>query len=349
MIDKSSQRFIKEGLIRIYKDMPEALSYPVYYLPLNDPADPENIKQLGLTIHALHGIPHLPWPDDNCIICTEDHLTAILGKDTTLFLFIVREKEHSFLIDLDSVIDNVEHFKMYALFINPITRGMESFNQSITMSHSRIDAIVPETISAANQLIQLRNLVKTPQESEQIRQYWHSYSQYKYTSAWLAQSSKERVTREFRDIEYQSSKTPTMGLASDILASLSNIAVPCHYFVRSRFKDGFGTSSLRRVTKEKPIFSVISYNRLYRTFIEPSGDVNEITPHFRRGHIRYFWQKSGINRFALPDNPFERLKIAQIQKVERIYVTPSWVGEKFYLRNGIEHEIVTDDVPLRNR
>jgi hypothetical protein len=368
MIDKKTQRMIKEGLIRIFTDRPDIIDFPVYYLPLNDPTETESLKQLGLTIRTLHDIPELPWPDENCIICTEDHMSAILDFQVKPFIFLVHEKKMNDRFNLIPRHESMgfsEYVTAYVLFNVPDSpHALRSFSQVIILNHmdfSGPTTVRPnlkqsmekeiEKLSDSSRLIhfhdkaslEMQGIGLTNEQKQRLQTYWMSYASTPLKNAWTA---KELGKQAIYASPFEDSQ---IGLASDILAYLSNIAVPCHYFVRSRFKDGFGISSMRRVTRDKPIFSVLSYDRLYRTFIEPLGDMGDLTPHFRRGHIRYFWQKSGINRHSLPDNPFERLKIAHARHVERTYVTPAWVGEKTYLRDGVEHEIVTDDIPLRVR
>ena len=143
------------------------------------------------------------------------------------------------------------------------------------------------------------------------------------------------------------SKLAQPGLASDILAYLSNICVPCHYIVKSRFKSGFGTTGkMKRATKNMPIFSFITFDRLYTTFVD-GGDAPPLSPHFRRGHIRHLWKESGLNRHLIPNDPIVRIKLAHAHKVRRVYIPPTWVGCQHYEDNDCRHEIITQEMPLR--
>ena len=99
------------------------------------------------------------------------------------------------------------------------------------------------------------------------------------------------------------------------------------------------------MTRAKPIFSVIAYDRLYQQLV--GGDhQHEVAPHFRRGHIRHYWKKAGLNRFALPISPVDRMKLVHRHRVERVYIPPMWIGDKVYEVDGVTHEIVTENIPL---
>ncbi|MHA2279528.1 MAG: hypothetical protein ACXAC5_01365 [Promethearchaeota archaeon] len=343
MIDKRTQRYIKEGLLAIFRDNPQAMDYPVYYLPMNEPTNTKSIKQLGMAIRSLHGIPEIPWPEQNCIICTEDHVAAMLEYPIQTFILFLHEDKMNKrfnCIPRDKKWGPTEFMTTYVVFVDQKRGAIRTFSEMVTMTHiTEFDAQVDTETSIANQISRMPSMNR--EQERRLRTYWLSYCNGTMEEGWLARriGRQQEFPNPYGDAQ--------MGLASDILGYLANVAVPCHYFVQTTFPEGFGPGPVRRAMRDKPIFSVIAYDRLHRTFI---GDVEHQggtkAAHFRHGHLRHHWKRAGINRFSLPDDPFERLKIVHQRRVERSYVTPTWVGETEYIVDGVVHRIITEDIPL---
>jgi hypothetical protein len=147
----------------------------------------------------------------------------------------------------------------------------------------------------------------------------------------------------------QESKQPKPGLAADFLAYLANLAIPCHYMLRSKPKKGFGpTGEIKRLTRDKAIFSVIPHERLYHVLNGKSDEGQPHASHFRHGHIRHLWLKGipPVNRMFLPERPTDRIRLVHMNKVPRRYIHPVWVGDPNFVEEGFEFEVMVGEMPL---
>lgn len=336
MIDRQTQRFIKEGLLSIYRAYPKAMDYAVYYLPFEH----HNFKEIGMSIRSMHGIPEVPWPEEDCIICTEDHVSTLLGYDVKLFIMILHTKafkDRMNLIPKGEDCGIVEPMEFFNVALSPGARGKNSISirrKQITLVHRGETFHCPMT-EAFLQNKADQHPSATEEQKEKLKDYWRAVNTATFEGIWIAK-------------EMGLPNQDQMGLASDVLGYLANIVVPCHYFVKSEFEEGFGTKTQRRHTRGKPIFSVISYDRLHRTLLKEDEDYQggTVEAHFRRGHIRHHWKRAGLNRHALPESPMERMKLVHKHHVERSYIPPMWVGENVFSINGVTHEIMTKEMPL---
>ena len=97
MLTALTRRLIKEGLISIYREHEDAMSFPVYYLPSID-KEPEEI---GLAARALQSLDSIPWPEEDCVIFTEDPLSFMLnyiyeeGQVANMLGIVKEQKLHS--------------------------------------------------------------------------------------------------------------------------------------------------------------------------------------------------------------------------------------------------------------
>lgn len=334
MIDKRTQRFIKEGLLALYREYPDAIEFPVYYLPFEH----STFKEIGMSIRSMHGIPEIPWPEPNCIICTEDHISRLLEHEIQTFILMLHtdklKKRYNAYPKADDcgIIEPVEFFNVFTVPGNKTALQIQ--RKMITLVHR--EGVFQTAVTEPYLERKAQQFPgATPTQQEKLKSYWRAVNAATMEGIWVAK-------------EMGLPNQDQMGLASDVLGYLSNIVVPCHYFVRSHFDEGFGTKAQKRVTRCKPIFSVISYDRLYRTFIsEEHGEGDyEVQPHFRRGHVRHHWKRAGLNRLALPESPIERMKLVYKHHVARSYIPPMWVGESRFAVDGVTHEILTEEMPL---
>lgn len=336
MIDRRTQRFIKEGLLSIYRAYPEAIEYAVYYLPFEH----HSFKEIGGSIRSMHGIPEVPWPEENCIICTEDHISTLLEHDVKLFIMILHTKKFKDRMNMlpssedTGVIEPMEFFNVAMLERERGKSILQINRKVVTLVHREGTFHCPMTEKYLQDKAD-QFPYATERQKEKLKSYWKAVNAPTFEGIWVAK-------------EMGLPNQDQMGLASDVLGYLANIVVPCHYFVKSNFEEGFGTKSQRRITRDKPIFSVISYDRLHRTFLENDKDYQEgtVEAHFRRGHIRHHWKKSGLNRHALPESPIERMKLVHKHRVQRSYIPPTWIGDHVFTVDGVRHEIMTDEMPL---
>ncbi len=131
--------------------------------------------------------------------------------------------------------------------------------------------------------------------------------------------------------------------AYSVLCAFSSIVTPSHYMIKLHDRKGAGTKRMRRHMKANPVIAMIPYERLYQ--FAPKGD-RKVKQHFRRGHIRHMWQQAGIDRFALPQSPGERLKLVVDRDVTRIYVHPGWVGDPLIEGEDYVAEVMTGESTL---
>lgn len=332
MIDRVTQRFIKEGLLSVYRAYPKAIEYAVYYLPFEH----SSFQEIGISIRSMHGIPEVPWPEENCIICTEDHISTLLGHDIKLFIMILHTKDFKVRMNLVPKSEDcgiVEPMEFFNVALSGRSR-ISIHRSQITLVHREGTYKCPMTDDYLQKKAD-QFPSATDEQKEKLKSYWKAMNSLSFDGIWVAK-------------EMGLPNQDQMGLASDVLGYLANIVVPCHYFVKSSFEEGFGTRSQRRMTRGKPIFSVISYDRLYRTFLQTDDDYQEgvVEPHFRRGHVRHHWKKAGLNRQALPNSVIDRIKLVHKHRVERSYIPPTWIGENKFSIDGVSHEIMTKEMPL---
>lgn len=341
---------IKEAFIHLAREKPKVLTFPTYYLPFED----KTLKEIGMVTAGLQELPEIPWPDDNCLIFAED-----LFSESSLFSegcpvrfihAIVHEesmKTRTNLVPKGDGYEAIEPLEFYTVVYSRVTGQIRIMPTNVTMVRiSTARNMTPQEAKEgfAKQLKKMEKLYThsfTEEQKSALIEYWHSglSRNPERHGCWMATS----VSREVGEPSLQA------GLANDILSYLANVAVPCHYVVRSRFEKGFGsTGKMKRMMRDKPIFSVISGSRIYREFVEPSGDMGPIRPHFRRGHIRHHWKMAGINRMMLPADPVMRIRLVHERKVPRSYIPPTWVGDEGkWLVDGVLHEVVTEEIPLR--
>lgn len=345
MFTKPEQRLIKEMLIQIYRNMPETLHYSVYFVPLGLSNSYRDMREMANLVNGMQSLEQIPWPDENCIIISQDIFSRLIDIDTPHLIAIIRSKKI---------------FDRYALFPKSENRGttealmlvagylvnnnFRTYHKQICLTHitNGKDKWVPNTFenSLRRHLGEIIKAIESagysipPDTVKKLEDWMRFTNPYGLDEFWECLAVSESKT------------TPEMGLVADIFACLANIVVPCHYFVRSKFTEGFGTSSIRRITRDKPILTIINFDRLYHLCKQHGYDEVEIKPHFRRGHIRHFWKEAGIDRFCLPPQAIDRIRLVAQHNVRRTYIPPTWVGKTHFDVDNISHDIVVEEVVL---
>lgn len=339
MIGRIWQRLIRETMIKIYREQRTAFAkqFPVYYFAFDG-----DLERVGLAVQALQEIPQIPWPDERCVILAEDVTLSLLTDDPQArgLVWMVYTKNLKALLGRAGTMELVYAGSTMLLGGKVVFRPAEIYVLEHVNQRDYFDDFIDPDVSKNRLLSQLIETCKklgvhcTPER----------YSEY-----------LDRVLVNDRDKEcwiafhHSVAKKPQPGLAADFLSYLANLAIPCHYMLKSRAKKGFGpTGEIRRLTKAKPIFSVIPHERLYK-MLEGKGPEQEVSPHFRRGHIRHYWTKGipPLNRFFLPDSPVERIKLVHRHKIPRRYIHPTWVGNPNLEDEGFDFEIMRGEMPLR--
>lgn len=314
--------------------------FPVYYFAFDG-----DVERVGLAVQSLQEIPQIPWPDDNCVILAEDVALSLLTDEPNVrgLVWMVYTKNFKGLLGHPGASELFYGGATY-LFGNRVVknRGEIYYIEHVDDPKSHYQAFVnPE--DSRNRAMQ------TILQACEQQGFEASPERYgKYLDAVLVGDMRN----DPHWIAYHHSKMQKAqpGLAADLLAYLANLAVPCHYMMRSKPKKGFGpTGEIKRLTRDKPIFSVIPHERLYHILNGNQRD-HEVSPHFRRGHIRHLWKKGipALNRMYLPDSPKERIKLVHRHKVPRVYIHPTWVGAADGFENeGFNFQIITGETPLR--
>lgn len=138
----------------------------------------------------------------------------------------------------------------------------------------------------------------------------------------------------------------TKGLAVKVMRLLLNIACPTGYTLKLRSRSGFLRKAVRGKGRPRPLIALINRDRLYRCLPEGEEKDHMVSPHWRRGHVRWLWKHSaGIDRMTLPRDPVERLRVALQNRVANVTVHPSWVGNTHWRDGPDEFDVMTGESP----
>lgn len=328
----------------IARDHPRAVDFTCYYLPLKD----KDLPSVGRVVSGLHEIPVMPWPDDDCIVFAQDHISGAVEtlSSVNMMIAIVHDSQYAArfqMLPRTNEFETLDPIFVYTAYVT--TKNQDAVrirSEELLMVH--ITNFSRPEDDTTEQMIERRlrsfdeeipHYKFTNEEREQFRSYWIN-SIPRGHECWISHKNGDR------------GESGQMGRATDILAYLSNIAAPCHYILETRFNEGFGqTGAMRRLTQQKPIFSVIAWSRLYREVVVPNSGGREVESHPRRGHIRHHWRKAGLIRYLLPVDPIERMLLVYRRRVPRSYIPPTWVGQDVFVERDVTHRVVTEEIPLR--
>ena len=270
----------------------------------------------------VHATPHLPWPDKQCIIAAEGYpppggltLLARHGDTNTLTWMVIGRG------------------------------GRDMTRRTVTLTHCKPAVAVEydkehimhwvlDAVRQAHRQLKIR-----PGREERMR-----------TNLGLLASS---YLLGLPDSPAQTFWTASAGIeglsvAHAMLQILANLVAPCGYQVTQRRGRGIGTGKQEHRTRNTAILHHVAWDRLYKEFI---GDAEMLAqprePHDRKGHWRYLWKRVGIDRRTeVADKPVgQRIHLAWVRRVPRVYVNPCWVGERHWHNNGDSFEIHSGDEP----
>jgi len=312
-------RLIKEAMLRIHlalrnqDHLPHDIgSYSVYYCASGDP---DASKLAGASIHSLDQFPH---PDHRYILMADN------GRPDTCpaVRVLVRAAECDPYVLSGSIFESDGQFT-HNTYIAKLER----------VSH--LDGEIDEFPKDLRAIGYCRD-AEFDQESCEV-----------FTREVLPLwSDEERWVLSFESHNFERNNH-SEAAANMLLRSIAGFVVPTAYFIKMRVGQ-FGPPKFRAMWADKPILTVIGFDRLYRMY-RPSGiaELLEITPHFRRGHTRYLWRKSGLEYPTRKLTEEERIRLALDCRVRRTYVHPCWVGERHFERAGLKCEVVTGKTELK--
>ena len=134
--------------------------------------------------------------------------------------------------------------------------------------------------------------------------------------------------------------------------AFAHLAVPCHYLCRV-VPGTIGSGDVRRHYRAGgEIMAWLRFDRLYRQVLSDGHTdtcAEPTEPHYRRGHLRHLWGKSGINRHTLPKDAADRIALAINRRVTRVYVSPAWIGPDEIMLDGMRVKILAGDLKLSKK
>jgi len=327
MFTRAEQQLVKQILLTIGR-----YDLPIFYLPWR----PAPAKELAAATAAVNALDDIPWPDMPCIILAEDPVRSILGQSPGLWAHLPRD------------VSEPAGLPMY--FMNTWTAwsdgpgALRAAQSPPWVMHRRpADHTYCADLSDAEADIS-RVLQHFPTHTAAQAQAYREYD----ASTRLPPSQGRWLSCDMADyLTYlDTGQPPVVTDMPPLLRHLFNLVTPCGYFVRSRFRHGFGTSSVKKLTRQKPIFSLIDADRLHNVYRE-SQPLISVTPHFRRGHLAWQWKRAGLNRLTLPRDPGARLLLRQRHQVESVYRPPTWVGERSFSTGECDHRVIVEGVQYR--
>ena len=309
VIGQKQERLLGHALARVFRTCKDAKpeTTPVYYVATGA----DDTETLGHGVRALHEMDQLPWPAPQCIVAVEPP-RSLWPERTGLSLVVI-----SLLIDYRAHPSlHTQPHPIYGLHILAMEQGT--------------------LISSGAKL--WREPVDRWMALWAGKDQWHPAPS--GPRCWVGDS--------WSDTPWDRTRPPAASLlwASALLACLVPLTYPCHYIATGTMKRGIGHKHERARTVGKKLIAYVPYDRLYTEWHRTSVGDAQVAPHFRRGHIRNLWKQAGIDRHGLPDDPGTRLRCALENRVRRIYVHPTWVGERTGESEQFRWQIQTGETEL---
>lgn len=317
MIPRKTLGDIKSALLIVYRRNPRCVNWPVYFMELPDEGTLGD--EDAACIKTMHETDVLPFPQKNCILISSQSWEKELGDVNLLCLYMSTGGPHP---APDNTPSNV--VKTYLFPILNYVQGQSVWHVAhVARVHIEDDR---DTLKSS--------IIDAGGEDGD---YWAGCLP-DGEHAWLTEFIDEQ-SFERRYTDASTRTPPNFYDGCRMLLAFLNACVPCHYRVVANLGDGFGPPSMKRKTQGKSIICSIPYDRLHSASIDLGHNGHEVDPHQRRGHFRHWWKAAGINRFALPDDPKERIKIAESFHVERSWIPPCWVGPRIITIDGITYKV----------
>lgn len=305
---------LKRALVGLYQTNPETQAWPVFYVDVGN-STPAEVATMGKRIPDM---PKTPWPCVPCVLGVRDCMAAAT-------------------VALGGRITSVEGGTSYEQFLGfqhdgKVRDALADCSMglmAVTRWPIGYDVLFTQTLPSGQHQAFRFQWVKT----NDLGKAGHSVSP--TAPRWVAICDRSL----FPDSKYGDAVLKLLlGLVS---VALGNLNAPCQYRTVMRSKDGFGPAQdgVREATKGKPIFRVISRDRLYTEYEGSDAYGGEKRPHPRRGHHRRMWAEAGLDRNRLPDSVEQRDQIIQEHNVREIYIQPTWVGPRQFDVDGMQVEV----------
>ena len=325
MIGKRAFQVIEAlALSKIFKD--GVTNKRCYYVA----AEPRPEKAWCDAIRALHMMPELPWPDEECIIIAERLGSNKGWRDLEVFARLKTNAEelgtcpHPLGRGYDGV-DVANYDCLSAIRAEWVNGGYRFRNPEWGMMRRLqctdwADGEMPKEF-----LIELKHL--DAEDRQYFRGCWPvGGSVWTSQLYWLTDKGEE-----------QHRKSTQFAMACRHLRALANIIMPCHYAITATHKGTIGHRGLRKKMAGRQMGMRIPYERLYE--VNPEMKNGQVHPHHRRGHVRWLWKHRGIDRMTLPADPAVRIAKALTEDVPMVKVRPSWIGAHQWGEDGVGYEI----------
>lgn len=344
MFTRVQRRMLKEAVISLHRVASQSLKARRFWMD-----QPEDFDMLADAVSAINQSDVLPWPDRCCLIgsygCVadrwandqpvdemrivyrplEDELPKELLESTPRFMgSTVRIVGGHLIVNTlagrDRNIIDCEHEAIFLLRVEYSSRELleaavadDSLERQLRAdaAHGRFSKDIDSVISFCN------NFERRCLPPRGVRMW---------QQAWIEEGKGWRF-----------------GAASQVLCALAAAACPCGYKVYATFAKGFGPTPVAGGVEGAVVTCHVGYDRLYRMITANGGTPPEVKPHERRGHYRYLWKASGIDRNSLPAAASERLAMAFRHNVRKVYVHPAWIGQTDFHDDGIDWHIATGE------
>ena len=132
-------------------------------------------------------------------------------------------------------------------------------------------------------------------------------------------------------------QTLCLDCSRDFEIAIAAFLLPCFYCVRVTSEEHHKGKA--RVLNGFSIYRCLTPNRLHRVYQGVKDAVYEVPPHPRRGHMRYHWARSGIDRHQLPSDMHERLELIERKRVTWSFVRATWVGDQSFRVDNLRYEV----------
>lgn len=316
IVAKIHLRLIKEFYLAL-RHLPETVDYPAYFFPVDRLSGDD---ELAACVDTINDLPSFPWPDIPCVMFVEQRSKLDVDPDErdegdgpvdtrndSLHAYLVGADGHVSLWDCVHWIETseIEIGGMWDGLLTRIPTAGADFGESGTPHTNPF-----HMVSGYPPALQVRTASA-----------WMIDGEFKTAGMAVAKQSAKRA------LHYN----------PQLIEDCANLVFPCGYIVRTTFQEGFGPGPFRRRTAGKSILSIVNYDRVYSTLASPGE--GHVSPHDRRGHIRWHWKAAGIDRNKLPIDHRGRLRVAMENRVAKSYVSPTWVGRRTAESEGLKHEI----------